>query len=71
MDTLDFFINLGVGLKEMKQPMTLEEAIDIVDPNIPTELPEETYRAMAKEIKAKALVAQYARMKLNEESENG
>lgn len=71
MDGLDFIINLGLAAEVMRQPMTLAEAIDIVDPSTKACLLENPNIAMAKEIKARGMVAEYARKKIAEESENG
>lgn len=71
MNVFDFFIGLGKGAEEMKKPMTIEEAIDIIDPNKITEFPENQYEAHAREIKARIMVSDYARKKLDEELKDG
>lgn len=67
MDALEFFINLGTGAKELQKPMTLEEAIDILDPSVVRKQPEDKCTAYAREIKAKMIAVKYIRNKLKQE----
>lgn len=71
MDVLDFLANLGIAAKEIKEPMTLEEALDIVDPSKMVESPQDPAIAMAREIKAKTMIVEYVKKKMAEETENG
>lgn len=71
MDVLDFLTNLGIAAKEIKEPMTLEDALDIVDPSKIAEPPQNPAIAMAREIKARTMIVEYVKMKMVEEAENG
>lgn len=71
MDGLDLLANLGIAAKIFKEPMTLEDALDIVDPSKMAEPPKDPAVSMAREIKARAMIVEYVKKKMAKETENG
>lgn len=73
MDIARLLTDLGKMADEFKKPMTLEEALDIVDPEtnntseVIAKMPDSMAAANALAYKARKLVAEYARKKLEEE----
>lgn len=72
MDVADMLLDLGKMAKELKNPMTLEEAIDLVDPDPNTQakvkasgkIPDSMAATNAMLMKAHMIVVEYARKQI-------
>lgn len=75
MDAIKFLADLGKMAEEFQKPMTLETALNLIDPetaNNPDRkvpLPDSIAACNAMEIKARMLVVEYARKKLADDNE--
>lgn len=72
MDAIKFWKMLALASEELQKPMSIDEAIKIVDPSSGEQAPEDwTYeQAQANYIKACLIVTDYARKKREEENEH-
>lgn len=78
MDIAQMLSDLGEMAKEIQKPMTLADAIDIVDPDPKKMLeiqergivPDSIAAGNAMTLKARMMVAEYARRKFAEENQN-
>lgn len=72
MDAIKFLKMIAKAGEEFQKPMTIDEAIRIVDPTSGEKAPEDwTYeQAQANYIKACLIVTDYARKKREEENEH-
>lgn len=76
MEIADMFIELGEAAKVLQQEMTLENAIDLIDPGKmydnekPIEIPSSRAAFNALMTKAHVIVANYAREQLAKEKKN-
>lgn len=67
IDLAKLFSDFGEACEELQKPMTLEEAIDFLDPENVSLIPENSATRIARMTKAKSIVVKYARDKLAEE----
>lgn len=69
IDIAKMFSDFGEAYEELQKPMTLEEAIDFLDPENVSLIPENSATRIARITKAKSIVVKYARKCLEKEKE--
>ena len=63
MDIAKWFSDMAIATEEMQKPMTLEEAVELMDPDPlkQNDWPDSLAAARAKEMKARMMVVNYMR----------